>query len=174
DGKGGKEQGSHESTFQLRSLHDLKGFTPSPFATPVAALRRQVPRDEGGERGDDVPPGDHGLNATTFCCCSPRPSMPRRTTSPACRYFGVGFMPMATPGGVPVTITSPGSSTMNCEQYQTRCAQSNTMVLVEPFCRLSPLTVSHMARFCGSLISSLFTSQGPSGPKVSQALPSTH
>ena len=25
-----------------------------------------------------------------------------------------GFMPSATPGGVPVVTTSPGSSTMNC------------------------------------------------------------
>src|SRR6516164_2969676 len=62
----------------------------------------------------------------------------------------------------------------NCEQYQTRCATPNTMVRVEPFCRLSPLTVSHMLSRCGSLISSLVTSQGPSGPNVSQPFPLAH
>ena len=31
-----------------------------------------------------------------------------------------------------------------------------------------------MLRFCGFLISSLVTSQGPSGPKVSQPLPLVH
>ena len=40
--------------------------------------------------------------------------MPRVTTSPALRKRG-GFMPMPTPGGVPVVITSPGSRIMKCE-----------------------------------------------------------
>src|ERR1700758_591844 len=115
----------------------------------------------------------HILNFTTFCCCSPNPATPRRTTSPALRNCG-GFMPSPTPGGVPVMITSPGSMTKNCEQYQTRCSTPKIMVRVEPFCRLSPLTVSHMSSFCGSLISSLVTSHGPSGPKVSEPLPLVH
>ena len=46
--------------------------------------------------------------------CSPRPSMPSVTTSPTLRNFG-GFMPVPTPGGVPVVMMSPGSSVMNCE-----------------------------------------------------------
>src|SRR5215813_13271860 len=83
-------------------------------------------------------------------------------------------MPSPTPGGVPVVMTSPGSSTKNCEQYQTRCLQSKIMVLVLPRWRFSPLTSSHMSRRCGSLISSLVTSQGPSGPKVSELLPLIH
>src|SRR6476661_7586587 len=111
---------------------------------------------------------------TTFCSCSPSPSMPRRTTSPALRNCGVGFMPSATPGGVPVMMTSPGCMTRNCEQYQTRCATPKIIVLVEPCCRYLPLTVSHMSRFCGSLISSLVTSHGPSGPNVLQLLPLYH
>src|SRR3954447_20537773 len=118
--------------------------------------------------------GVHALNLTTFCSCSPSPSMPSRTTSPALRNCGVGFMPSATPGGVPVMMTSPGSNTTNCEQYQTRCATPKIMVLVEPCCRYLPLTVSHMSRFCGSLISSLVTSHGPSGPNVLQLLPLYH
>lgn len=54
------------------------------------------------------------LNGTTFCCCWPRPSMPSVMTSPAFKNRG-GFMPRPTPGGVPVVMTSPASSTMNCE-----------------------------------------------------------
>src|SRR6476660_6110852 len=116
----------------------------------------------------------HFLNFTTFCRCSPRPSMPRVTTSPALRNLGSGFMPRPTPGGVPVVMTSPGSSTKNCEQYQTRCLQSKIMVLVLPRWRFSPLTSSHMSRRCGSLISSLVTNQGPRGPKLSELLPLIH
>ena len=51
---------------------------------------------------------------------------------------------------------------------------SKIMVLVEPVCMRSPFTSSHMPSFCTSLISSLVTSQGPSGPKVSQPLPFIH
>ena len=99
--------------------------------------------------------------------------MPSVTTSPALRNCG-GFMPSPTPGGVPVTITSPGSMTKNCEQYQTMCATPKIIVLVLPRWRCSPLTSSHMSRFCGSLISSLVTNHGPIGPKVSQPLPLFH
>ena len=35
------------------------------------------------------------------CRCCPRPSTPSSTTSPAFRKVG-GFIPMPTPGGVPV------------------------------------------------------------------------
>src|SRR3984885_11513707 len=114
------------------------------------------------------------LPFTTFCFCSPSPSMPSVTTSPALRNIGSGFMPSPTPGGVPVMMTSPGSMTKYCEQVQTICRQSKIMVEVLPRWRFSPLTLSHMASFCGSLISSLVTSQGPSGPKVSQPLPLVH
>jgi len=36
------------------------------------------------------------------------------TLSPGTRYFG-GFMPRATPDGVPVAMTSPGSSVIPAE-----------------------------------------------------------
>src|SRR5689334_17842068 len=78
------------------------------------------------------------------------------------------------PGGVPVMMMSPGSITKNCEQYHTRCSQPKIMVLVEPRWRFSPLTSSHIDRFCGSLTSSLVTNQGPIGPKLSQPLPLFH
>src|SRR5262249_55540349 len=111
---------------------------------------------------------------TTFCRCSPKPSMPSVTTSPALRNFGSGFMPSPTPGGVPVRMTSPGSSTKYCEQHQTRCLQSKIMVPVLPRWRFCPLTSSHMLSRCGSLISSLVTSHGPSGPELSALLRLTH
>ncbi len=60
-----------------------------------------------------------------------------------------GFMPIATPGGVPVVITSPGSSVMNWLTYDTSVAQSKIIVFVLPSWRLSPLTSSHMSSFCG-------------------------
>ena len=54
------------------------------------------------------------VQPTTLCFCSPRPAMPSAMTSPGLRKTG-GFMPRPTPGGVPVVMTSPGSSTMKCE-----------------------------------------------------------
>ena len=51
------------------------------------------------------------LNGTTFCFCAPRPSMPSVMTSPGLSHVW-GFIPMPTPGGVPVVITSPGKSVM--------------------------------------------------------------
>lgn len=50
--------------------------------------------------------------------CVPRRSMPSSMTSPGCSQIG-GVKPMPTPGGVPVLIRSPGSSTMNWLRYQT-------------------------------------------------------
>src|SRR4030095_10219910 len=60
--------------------------------------------------------GQHVLlhdQLTTLCRDSPKPSIPRATTSPAFKYTGAGRMPSATPAGVPVLMTSPGSSVMN-------------------------------------------------------------
>src|SRR5712691_7452869 len=136
--------------------------------------RSRFLRSPGVRRGAPERAALAHFAATTFACCSPRPSMPRRTTSPGFSHFGFSFMPWATPGGVPVTITSPGSIMKNCEQYQTMWAAPKIMVRVEPFCRLSPFTVSHIFRFCGSLISSLVTSHGPIGPKFSALLPLIH
>jgi len=45
---------------------------------------------------------------------APRLSISSSMTSPTFSHGG-GFMPAATPGGVPVGMMSPGSSVMNCE-----------------------------------------------------------
>src|SRR6202030_3036964 len=141
----------------------------------VSFLRRgEKVVDARDERGhDDCGARDYFFAFTIFCFCSPSPSMPSVTTSPAFRNVG-GFMPRPTPGGVPVMMTSPGSRMKYCEQHHTMWRQSKIMVEVLPRWRFSPLTLSHMASFCGSLISSLVTSHGPSGPNVSQPLPLVH
>ena len=46
--------------------------------------------------------------ALTSWRCSPRPSTPKRMTSPGLRKIG-GSWPRPTPGGVPVAMTSPGN-----------------------------------------------------------------
>jgi hypothetical protein len=48
-------------------------------------------------------PGDTGLTSSPIAVIS------MLTLSPGCRYLG-GFMPRATPDGVPVAMMSPGSS----------------------------------------------------------------
>ena len=53
-----------------------------------------------------------GFQAKTVWSCSPSRSIPRRIWSPGFRNWGVGFMPMPTPGGVPVVIKSPGCKVM--------------------------------------------------------------
>ena len=78
------------------------------------------------------------------------------------------------PGGVPVAITSPGSSRHTWLMKLTILAQENTISFVDEFCRSSPLTVQPMARAFGSRISSVVTSQGPQGENVSNDLADTH
>ena len=58
-------------------------------------------------------------------------------------------MPMPTPGGVPVVMTSPGISVMNSAEVadQGRDVEDHGAVL--PVCMRSPLTSSHIDRFCG-------------------------
>jgi hypothetical protein len=48
------------------------------------------------------------------------------------------------------------------------------MVLLLPVCMRLPFRSSHMSRFWQSPTSSAVTSQGPTGPKVSQPLPLSH
>lgn len=61
----------------------------------------------GAAKGNYLPE-----KGTTFCRCSPSPLMPRVTTSPGFSHAWVGFMPSATPAGVPVVMMSPGSRVM--------------------------------------------------------------
>jgi hypothetical protein len=83
-------------------------------------------------------------------------------------------LPIPTPGGVPVAMMSPGTSVMYSLTYEMILRTGKIIVRVLPSCMRSPFTSSHMARFCGSGISSVVTSHGPSGPNVSQLLPFFH
>ena len=78
------------------------GIRPA-IELPVAVVRRN--RRARGYRASRV-----------RCSCSPSPSTPRRTVWPAFRNTGDGLMPMPTPGGVPVVITSPGCSVMQLDR----------------------------------------------------------
>src|SRR6202000_70145 len=81
---------------------------------------------------------------------------------------------MPTPGGVPVAITSPGISVMISDRYDTIFLTPKIMVAVDPVWQRWPFTSHHIGNFCTSAISSLVTSHGPSGPKVSCDLPLVH
>jgi hypothetical protein len=50
--------------------------------------------------------------ATVRCRCSPKPAIQTRISWPGRRNTGSGFLPMPTPGGVPVEMMSPGISIM--------------------------------------------------------------
>jgi hypothetical protein len=56
------------------------------------------------------------------------------TTSPGFSHIG-GFIPEATPWGVPVVTMSPASRTKNWLRYQSRCGTLNSMSPVLLFCR---------------------------------------
>src|SRR5690606_10707102 len=104
---------------------------------------------------------------------SPSPSIETVTTSPSFRKRG-GFMPIPTPGGVPVRMTSPGSSVKCCDRYEIRVGILKIRLLVLLSCMISPLMDDVIRRLCGSGISSRVTSHGPSGQNVSRLLPRVH
>src|SRR4029079_6382443 len=82
--------------------------------------------------------------------------------------------PMATPAGVPVVISSPGSSLKYWLQLLTICATEKIMSDVFSFWRISPLTVVVTCNDWGSPTSSAETSTGPLGKNLSGVLPSNH
>jgi hypothetical protein len=118
--RGGREGQLHWMPQNKNTMPSLRGALATKQSTPqqvvawIASLRSQW-RRESGAVGLALLGEDSERYASTISCrCSPRLSMPRVTTSPTLRYCG-GFMPVPTPGGVPVVMMSPGSSVMNCE-----------------------------------------------------------
>ena len=89
--------------------------------------------------------------------------------SPGCNQTG-GVRKAPMPAGVPVAITSPGSSVMKALRYSISRATGNSMSAVWPCCICSPLTWQVKSSACGSAISSRVTSQGPIGQKPSMLL----
>ena len=76
-----------------------------------------------------------------------------------------------TPSGVPVRITSPGSSVITLETWATSVGTSKIRSVVLPSCLRSPLrcvwTAHAVGEGCGSRSVSI---QGPSGQKESKPL----
>ncbi len=94
------------------------------FATVSAGdlMRYEAIGRRGGWRRVAAGCVRHSTRASAYralrvlCSCSPSPSIPRRTVWPAFRNTGDGLIPIPTPGGVPVVITSPGCSVMQVDR----------------------------------------------------------
>jgi hypothetical protein len=85
------------------------------------------------------------------------------TSSPCCSG--------PTPAGVPVRITSPGSSVMTWLTNAIRVGTSCTISEVRACCLISPFTEVVRARSVGSAMVSI---QGPIGQNVSKPLARVH
>ena len=71
-------------------------------------------------------------------------------------------------------MTSPGSRVMAREMNAMICATGKIISRVCDAWRVSPLTRQPIGSCCGSGISSVVTTTGPSGQNVSAALPRIH
>ncbi|MCZ6728283.1 MAG: hypothetical protein O7C61_01110, partial [SAR324 cluster bacterium] len=104
----------------------------------------------------------------------PSLAMLTSTLSPDLRKAAGSFMPTATPSGVPVVTTSPGSRVMYWLRYHRQWGTEKIMSLVLLFCRNAPLTLVLTSKLAKSGRSSGVIRKGPSGPKLSALLPFTH
>src|SRR6266511_4468390 len=97
----------------------------------------------------------------------PRPSMVVRTTSPSTRYSP---RPAPTPDGVPVEMTSPGSSVTSALAAEMSSATVQIMSEVDSSCWSSSFTHRRTRRFCGSGIWNAGVIPGPNGSEPSMDL----
>src|SRR5215470_5498745 len=109
---------------------------------------------------------DHGFSLMVFSRV-PSPSMVTRTTSPPRRYRP---RPAPTPDGVPVAITSPGSSVTTSLAAAISSATGQTMSAVDSSCCSSPFTHSRSRRSCGSGTRKAGVRPGPRGSEPSMDL----
>ena len=114
DGEQAERGGQDDILVIIRALFADELVVPGCHGIPAAVARR-LPVRTGWPR----PVGLAGLagvgaavHSTTLRLLQPMPSMPISMTSPGSSQRG-GFMPMATPAGVPVAMISPGSRVMN-------------------------------------------------------------
>ena len=106
---------------EARGDRGLEALDHRPFCEHGGDVRAKTRHgsslsDRGAARADpahalEIPRRQLGA-ATNSCLCSPRPSIPSVTTSPAVKNAG-GFWPRPTPSGVPVAMMSPTRSVMN-------------------------------------------------------------
>src|SRR5207244_7015368 len=91
---------------------------------------------------------------------APIPEIRLTTTSPGDRYRG-GLRAMPTPAGVPVKITSPGSSGQMPDNTDTRSGTGHPIADVRPFCTVPPLICRPSSTSSDLSSSSGVTSHGP-------------
>src|SRR5690606_18213680 len=114
----------------------------------ATVLARERPVVEGGAGQADVRaagrgrrhPHADGTIGVAHCCVhffrttllvrEPMPATETSTSSPTCMG--------PTPSGVPVRMTSPGSSVITLDTCETRVGMSKTMSAVVPSCTSSP------------------------------------
>src|SRR5438067_6935734 len=108
--------------------------------------------------------------ATTGLRSVPSFSTLTSNTSPSLRNTG-GLRNAPTPSGVPLAITSPGSSVIPCDRYETRYATLKIIFEVFDDCMTLPLSSPSIFSDCTSSISSRVVMNGPNGAKVSRPLP---
>ena len=101
--------------------------------------------------------------ATKRCFIVPMLSMWLVSTSPGASQR-CGVRPRPTPEGVPVKMTSPGSSGTLADRFAISAGTEKISWLVRLSCITSPLTSQPSSRSFGSATSSRVTSQGPIGP----------
>ena len=107
-----------------------------PSAGPSASAATRRPRDVDRRSAPRRLPLQRRPGSPATPRARPRP----RRCRPRCRYRG-GFVPSPTPPGVPVAITSPGSSVVAIEQYSTSCTASKMRFDVFESCIVSPETM---------------------------------
>jgi len=103
---------------------------------------------------------DLGLANSTLFTQLPTPSKATSTTSPSLSQSW-GFLPIPTPDGVPVKITSPGSRVVPWLKNAIVFAMPKIWSDVFPSCSVLPLTLVDIFKFWGSLIKLLLTIPGP-------------
>ena len=138
-----------------------------------------IPDDLGTAPGRRIGDGAHGAvpspgpgSSTTGLVSTPTPSTSTSTTSPATSQRG-GSDAAPTPAGVPVASTVCGSSVATVDRWAIISATVKIMSDVVPSWRTSPLTRVRTRNDWGSGISSAVTTHGPTGPWVSNPLPSS-
>src|SRR6202042_1657580 len=124
---------------------------------------RHVDGELGGYEDHDVPPA----GSITVFSRLPRPSMVTRTTSPAFRYRP---RPAPTPDGVPVAMTSPGSSVTTSLAAGIRSATEQILSAVDSSCCSSSFPHRRSRRSCGSGTRNAGVRPGPSGSEPSMDL----
>lgn len=92
-------------------------------------------------------------------------------------YTGVGFIPIPTPGGVPVKIKSPGLSVTIFEMYDTTVCTLKINSRVLESCTFLSFTKQRIPKLLGLNESAgersmgLTRMEGPIGAKVSHVFP---